>query len=118
MSGLGATPACSITANQIASNVTTLESLVALNPGQPCVFGKNTVGTDVSLDPNEWWSNSTASLGVVAGGVTKPEGTGNWYSTDQRLRVAFAASGNGTTYYSCLSRSTNGSSRNCTSAGL
>lgn len=113
----GATPACSVVANQVASNVTTLEQLVARNPGQPCIFGKSVAGADSSLDPNEWWSNGTASLGIVAGGVTRPAGTGNWYSTDQRLRVAFAASGNGTTYYSCLSRATNGSARNCTAVG-
>jgi hypothetical protein len=110
-------PSCSVGANQVASGVATLEDLVARNPGQPCVFGKNVLGTDISLDPNEWWGNSTASLGTVIGGATRPDGTGNWYSANLPLRVAFAPTGNATTYYSCLARATNGSPRNCTAIG-
>lgn len=101
-----------------ATAVTTLEDLVARNTGKPCVFAKSTTGSDMSLDPNEWWSNSTASLGVLASAATKPAGTGNWYSTELRLRVAFTGGGStATTYYSCLSRATNGSARNCSPLG-
>ena len=101
-----------------AVNLTTLEDLVARNPGKPCIFAKATSGGDASLDPNEWWSNSTASLGTLAGAATRPAGTGNWYSTDLRLRVAFAGgSSTATTYYSCLNRASNGSTRNCTPLG-
>lgn len=109
--------ACNANPTPAPTTVTTLEDLVARNPGQPCLFAKNVAGADSSLDPNEWWSNSTASLGVIAGGATRPAGTGAWYSTDLRLRVAFAPTGNTTTYYSCLSRATSGSSRNCTALG-
>jgi hypothetical protein len=101
-----------------AETLTTLEDLVARNPGKACLFAKSTTGTDVSLDPNEWWSNSTASLAVLAGAATKPAGTGNWYSTDLRLRVAFTGGSSlATNYYSCLSRASNGSARNCTLLG-
>ncbi|HEY8876066.1 MAG TPA: hypothetical protein VIN03_00795, partial [Roseateles sp.] len=96
----------------------TLEDLIARNPGKPCVFAKATSGSDMSLDPNEWWSNSTASLGTLANATARPAGTGNWYSTDVRLRVAFAGGGSTTTsYYSCLNRSSNGSVRNCSLLG-
>lgn len=114
-----ATPslACNANPTPAATAVTTLEDLVARNPGRPCIVNKAVAGADSSLDPNEWWSNSTASLGILAGAATLPAGTGNWYSTDLRLRVAFAPTGNTTTYYSCLSRAATGSSRNCTAIG-
>jgi len=109
--------ACAVSPTPAPDNATTLEALVAGNPGQPCVFNKSVAGADSSLDPNEWWSNSTVSLGSLLGAATLPQGTGNWYSTELRLRVAFAATGNGTRYYSCLSRASTGSSRNCTQTG-
>ncbi|KQV50693.1 hypothetical protein ASC95_15190 [Pelomonas sp. Root1217] len=101
-----------------ATTITTLEDLVAHNPGKPCVFAKSTSGGDVSLDPNEWWSNSTASLAVLANAMARPAGTGSWYSTDLRLRVAFTGGGStATSYYRCLSRASNGSARNCSLLG-
>lgn len=113
----GASPACAVAANQVSRPVATLEQLVALNPGQPCVLNQAVNGNDRSLDPNEWWSNSTASLGVLTGAASVPANTGAWYNADLRLRVAFDASGNGTRWYGCLSRASNGSSRNCTLLG-
>lgn len=101
-----------------SATVTTLEDLVAHNPGKPCIFAKATSGSDSSLDPNESWGTSTASLGVLAGAAAKPTGTGNWYNTDLRLRVAFAGGDSkATTYYSCLTRAANNSARNCSPLG-
>jgi hypothetical protein len=108
--------ACAATSTPTTA-VTTLEDLIARNPGKPCTFAKaTTTGTsDSSLDPNESWTFSTASLGTLANAATRPAGTGLWYSTDLRLRVAFAGAGsNAATFYSCLSRAANGSPRNCT----
>lgn len=110
--------ACATATAATAAAFTTLEALIAGNPGKPCVFAKATSGSDASLDPNESWSTSTASLGVLTGAATQPAGTGNWYSTDLRLRVAFAGgSSQATTYYSCLSRASNASARNCSPLG-
>ncbi|TXI22761.1 MAG: hypothetical protein E6Q67_05710 [Roseateles sp.] len=101
-----------------ASTLATLEDLVARNPGKPCVFAKAVSGSDASLDPNEWWSNSTASLAVLSDAATRPAGTGAWYSTDLRLRVAFeGGDSKATRYYSCLSRASSGSARNCSLVG-
>jgi hypothetical protein len=101
-----------------AAPLATLEDLIARNPGKPCIFAKATSGNDASLDPNEWWSNSTASLAVLPGKATPPAGTGGWYSSELRLRVAFAGGDSkATTYYSCLSRATSGSARNCSPLG-
>ena len=109
--------ACAVNPTPAPNAATTLEALVATNPGQPCVFAKSVSGADSTLDPNEWWSNSTVSLGVLAGAVAQPQGTGNYYSTDLRLRVAFAPTGHATRYYSCFTRASTGSSRNCTQIG-
>ncbi|MBW8846529.1 MAG: hypothetical protein JF607_16315 [Burkholderiales bacterium] len=108
--------ACAATTT--AATVTTLEDLVAHNPGKPCIFAKATSGSDSSLDPNESWGTSTASLGVLTGAATRPTGTGSWYNTDLRLRVAFAGGDSkATTYYSCLTRAANASARNCSPLG-
>ncbi len=104
-------------ANVTDAPVTTLEDMVARNPGVPCVFNRGGTAPDVSLESNEWWSNSTASLGVLTGAATRPDGTGAWYSTDLRLRVAFTPGSTSTTYYQCFSRASNGSTRNCTAIG-
>ena len=117
----GGTPACAqVTSANFAtfrSPVTTLEDLVARNLGAPCVFnmGSNSDGT--SLVPNEWWGNSTVSIGTVSGSQSLPAGTTNYYSTTGDLRVGFAASGNGVTFYHCLRRRVDGSPRNCSSVG-
>ena len=101
-----------------AANVATLEDLVARNPGKPCVFAKATSGNDASLDPNESWGTTTTSLATLTGAVTRPDNTGNYYTTDLRLRVAFTAGDSkATTYYSCLNRASNGSARNCSPVG-
>lgn len=110
------TPACGGSTAASLLRPATLESLAALNPGKPCVFGPSTNSTGTSLSPNEWWSNSTASLGSLPNTVTLPAGTGNYYSTTALLRVAFGA-GNSTRYYRCLQRSLDGSTRQCVQIG-
>lgn len=94
----------------------TLEAMIASSPGKPCIFNQAVSGSDHSLDPNEWWSNSTLSLGSIAGGTAVPAGTGAWYTTELRLRVGFDG-GNATSYYQCYTRAGSGSSRNCAHIG-
>jgi hypothetical protein len=119
------TSACaSITPSTPASSyqttATTLESVIAANPGTPCVFGAGTVvvstsaggTTTVSSGPrNEWWGQSTASVGILGtatvGGVQT-----SYYTTNTLLRVAFGAN-NAVKYLGCQQRSTDGSPRNC-----
>jgi hypothetical protein len=113
------------------SQATTLESMVAANPGTPCVFqpnttinvvvssGSGTTTATVSAGPRaEWWGNSTVSLGTIGtvqtGVVQSPPGA--YYTTNTFLRVAFAA-GNVAKYYACQQRSTDGSPRNCDAIG-
>ncbi|MDO9074183.1 MAG: hypothetical protein Q7U73_13055 [Rubrivivax sp.] len=98
--------------------VTTLEGLVSRNPGRPCIFFQGGVSPNFSLDPNEWWGNSTVNLGDLAATNTLPAGTGNYYNTTASLRVAFAASGNRATFYRCYRRAGDGSPRNCSLLGL
>jgi trimeric autotransporter adhesin len=68
--------------------------------------------------PNDWWGNSTLSLGKFG---TAPVGSGvapGYYTTNTLLRVAFTGSGaNAVTYYACQERFNNGSTRNCTVIG-
>ncbi len=97
--------------------VSTLEDMAARYPGKPCIFAKGTNADGASLDPNEWWSQSTIALGTAAGTQTLPAGTANYYTSNGWLRVGFAASGNGVTYYHCLQRKLDGSTRNCVAIG-
>lgn len=103
---------------------TTLESMIAANPGTPCVYGPGTLvvsapaggTTTVSSGArNEWWSQSSVSLGVLGNAPTGGYQTAH-YTTNTLLRAAFAA-GNVVKYYSCQQRSTDGSSRNCDPIG-
>ncbi|HUG24895.1 hypothetical protein [Piscinibacter sp.] len=109
--------ACAGDLTGLYTPVATLEDLAARNPGSPCIFGMNTNADGSSLAQNEWWSNGTIHMGNVADINTLPAGTGNYYTTHAILRIGFAASGNGTTYYRCLQRRDNGSSRNCSVLG-
>lgn len=98
---------------------TTLESVIAANPGTPCVFGPGSVTittvngtTTVSSGArNEWWSQSTVSVGTIGTATTGGVQTG-YYTSNAYVRVAFG-SGNTVKYYSCQQRSTDGSPRNC-----
>lgn len=112
-----ATPAaaCAVITDANATSyyqpVSTLEALVAANPGTPCTYGPTTGSLAL---PDQWSSNSTVSLGSIAAGVAPP--SANFTSTEL-LRASFAPSGNGVTYFICLDRVSDGSSRNCTSIG-
>ncbi len=101
---------------------TTLESMIAAMSGTPCIFAPGSFvyqGTTYSSgSPNEWWGNSTASIGTLG---TAPVGSGTapgYYTTNTRIRVAFKGTGaQPVTYYACKERFNNGSSRNCTAIG-
>jgi hypothetical protein len=89
-----------------------LETLIAANPGQACVYGPTTNGMDLS---NQWWGNSTISIGSIANALTPPDAT--FFKTTELLRVAFVPAGNVAIYLSCLDRISDGSTRNCTELG-
>lgn len=114
------TSACGLPGNNITTPASTLESLVAANPGTPCVLGAGTVVVSTSTggtttvssgSRNEWWGQSSVSVGILGtapiGGVQT-----SYWTTNTALRVAFAA-GNAVNYLSCQQRSTDGSPRNC-----
>ena len=119
--GSGASPACgSITptmpVSSYTSQATTLDAMTAANRGTPCLFNPGTDVNGSSGTRNDWWSNSTLSVGTLAGYYASlPAGTGNYYTRDANLRVAFTGA-NAVTYYLCQVR-TGGSTRNCDSIG-
>lgn len=96
----------------------TLEDLVGRLQGKPCTYAQGGVAPNQSLSPNEWWSNSTVSLGDLTGFNTLPANTGNYYNTTAALQVAFTAGSNATRYYRCYRRASDGSVRNCSLLGL
>jgi len=89
----------------------TLEQLVAASTGTPCVYG---VPANTGETANEWWGNSTVNIGDVADPYSNA--TGYYRSGLKDLRVSFAA-GNVASYWLCLRRASDGSPRNCASAG-
>ncbi len=98
--------------------VTTLETLIARNAATPCIYNPGGTSPNVTGPTNQWWGNSTLSLGELAGINTLPPGTGNFYNTNAALRVGFAATGNGATFWRCYRRSSDNSPRNCSLMGL
>lgn len=99
-----------------SSLATTLESIVAAYRGTPCVYGEGTMpaagGGTVSSGPrNEWWGQSTVSVGVL-GTATTGGSQATYYTTNTLLRVAFGAD-NAIKFYSCRQRAADGSPRNC-----
>jgi len=108
--------------NTNGTNSTTLEGLIAAMTGTPCVYaqgsfvyGNVTYTSDV---PNEWWSNSTVSLGTIGTALTGSGPAPGYYTTNTRLRAAFKGTGaNAVTYYACRERFFNPSTRNCTAIG-
>ncbi|CAD5373097.1 conserved exported hypothetical protein [Rubrivivax sp. A210] len=110
------------TTNSNGSLATTLEGLIAAKPGTPCTLGQGSFTYAGSVHrsdvPNVWWGNSTVSLGRVGtaalnSGATAP----GYYSGNTNMRASFATTGNGTTYYACKERFTDGSPRNCSAVG-
>lgn len=109
--------ACNDTAANIEATLapaTVLEDLVTRNKGKPCVYPQS----GQSLSPDEWWGNSTLSIGDLPGANTLPPGTGTTYSTTANVRVSFAASGNRVTFWRCYRRVSLNSPRNCSVLGL
>lgn len=125
--GVASTQAAGVACNSTeagtgGTSASSLDALIASNKGTPCVFTQGSLVygsvTYTSDTPNEWWGNSTLSLGklgtVVAGGGFPT----SYYTTNTLLRIAFAGSGaNPVTYYACKERFSNGSARNCTVIG-
>jgi trimeric autotransporter adhesin len=106
-------PAC-YEANPVSSAATTLEQLIARFPGKPCIGNAATNADGTSLSPNEGWGATAVSIGNVTDFFAAlPAGTGNYYTNEGRLRVAFTGTGNGTNYYLCFTRRTPASTRNC-----
>jgi len=105
-----------------STNTATLEAMVAAAPGTPCVYGTGTFvygGVTYSSGPtNEWWGNSTLSIGVLGTAPVNSGAAPGYYTTNTLLRIAFAGSGtNPVTYYACKQRFNNGSIRNCAPIG-
>lgn len=103
----------------------TLEKLIAVSKGTPCVGTKKTVtGLSGSMDSgttNEGWGATTLSMGTVgtasanASTVNGVVQASTYYTTNTRLRVAFG-DGNVAKYYQCQERY-DGNVRNCTLTG-
>jgi hypothetical protein len=98
---------------------TSLEEIIGRAGGRPCIYAGSGTLPDVSTDPNEWWSQSTVSVGTLAGFNTVPPGTGAFYNTTALLRVSFTPGGRAR-FHRCLARQVSGvnSARNCTLLGL
>jgi trimeric autotransporter adhesin len=96
-----------------------LDEIVGRAGGRPCIYAGSGTPPDVSTDPNEWWSQSTVSVGTLAGFNTVPPGTGAFYNTTALLRVSFTPGGRAR-FHRCLARQVGGvnSARNCTLLGL
>lgn len=101
---------------------TTLEAMIAAMSGTPCAFGPGSFvyqGTTYNSGPtNEWWGNSSASIGTLGTAAVGSGPAPGFYTSNTRLRVAFKGTGvRPVTYYACKERFNNGSSRNCTAIG-
>ncbi|SDO93883.1 hypothetical protein SAMN05216303_102740 [Rhodoferax sp. OV413] len=116
--------ACNTAQANNASQAVTLETVIARNPGTPCSYAAGTLTglngqTFSSLTPNTAWGNTTTSMGNLGSAALGTSSTATGYYTgNKRLRVSFAGgSSNAVTFYTCLQRSINGSTRNCTTVG-
>jgi trimeric autotransporter adhesin len=100
-----------------AIDTTTLEAMVAANPGTPCLFNTSTLTVSTvtysSGDfPSEAWGNSSISIGTL--GTVNSNGAPNaFYTGNTLIRLAFKGTGtNPVTYYACKQRF-GGSPRSC-----
>lgn len=103
--------------NTVTTAAATLEEVIGRARGQPCVFNQAGVTPNFSLNPNEAWDYATIGVGNLANALAQPVGTGNFYTTQARVRVAFAGS-NRVLFYRCHVQASNGSTRNCSLIGL
>ncbi len=125
--GVAATQAAGVACNSTetsgnGTNTTTLEQMIALASGTPCVFAPGSFvygGVTYSSGPtNEWWGNSTLSIGTLGTALVGAGPAPGFFTTNTRLRVAFKGTGaNAVTFYACKERFNNGSTRNCTAIG-
>ena len=101
-----------------ASTAATLDGLIAVNKGTPCVFSSFTGSTDLlSSGPrNEWWGQSTLSLGILGTASSNITPATSFYNTNTLLNVGFG-SGNVANYYSCLQGNNGRGARNCNLIG-
>lgn len=105
------------------SSSTTLEGAIAAKQGTPCIYAQGSItynGVTYQSDAsNDWWGNSTVSLGSVGTvpTATNANSTG-YYTGNTLLRAAFKGTGaNAVTYYACKQRYVTGSARNCVVIG-
>lgn len=101
---------------------TTLDAMIASNTGTPCIFAEGSfvyAGITYSSGPsNEWWGNSTVSLGKIGNVPLTTFPPTGYYSGNTLLRAAFAGGGNNpVTYYACKERFIDGAPRNCSVIG-
>ena len=125
--GVASTQGAGVACNSSETNTngissTTLEGMIASKGGTPCVYGPATFmygGVTYTSDTsNEWWANSTVSLGKVGTAPVNNGAAPGFYTSNKHLRIAFKGTGtNPVTYYACKERFTNGSVRNCTAVG-
>lgn len=115
-----ATHACNSAETRAAPTlrVATLEQLTATFRGTPCIFSQGTISlngvTYTSDNPNEWWRNSTLSIGTI--GTASTANAAAYYTTNSLIHVGFSDA-NAVTYFACKQRSSDGSPRNCSAIG-
>lgn len=116
------TPACAtaVNADILAAK---LEDLLILK-AVPCQFNAAPANANyqASGTPNDWYGNSTISLGKVGSeptGTPGPVVPAPHFTTNVLLRVAFTgdAVDRKVTYYTCKERRSSPSTRNCTAIG-
>ncbi len=110
----GASLACAT--DNSATFATTLEELIAKNPGKPCIFAQNSNTDGVSLTPHEVWLGTSLLMRTLGNATALPVGTANYYSTTLRIRAAFAGD-NKVNYLSCYERRSDATSLNCALLG-
>lgn len=116
--------ACNTSRSFNATQAVTLETMIARSTGTPCIFGVRSITgvngqTFNSVPTDMGWGNTSASMGTIG---NAPLGTSttatSYYTGNTPLRVSFAGgSSNAATFYTCLQRSIDGSTRNCTAVG-
>jgi hypothetical protein len=120
----GGTPPCADPALGNASILASRLEDLLIYKGMPCRFDPRPANTTYlgSGPVNEWWANSTLSIGVIG---NEPLGTAGlalpapFATSNQPIRVAFTgdATDRKTSYFQCLQRRDTGSTRNCTKIG-
>jgi trimeric autotransporter adhesin len=104
-----------------AIRTATLESMVSLFKGTPCIYNPGTLTangiTYNSGEDQKIWGNSTLGIGTL-GSVNISSTPTSFYTGNTRIRVGFTGTGtNPVTYYACQQRFINGSSHNCIAIG-